>query len=280
MPKLFVHPDLPNYFLPAEEVVAGSSPRSFVPEYEDGKVIYFPNLNTNIDFDFWAGLDTDLYPALKKMPHSPNMSDLSDVEDLAKRLKKREVPTQLIGIICDNMVKIYNLLLPIYSKVFSDYEFERTNVVWRLNTIMAENLHLDTPADPSPHHFARMFVNLDNQPRIWQTSWPIDHVEGIMKGKVPSDIIRDSSANDLWAYLNKSVFGKSSKEWWDNQPRHVAFFAPGDVWIVDSRQISHQIFYGRRAVSIDFFIDPSKMLHPERYYLSIAERFRAENALA
>ena len=49
---------------------------------------------------------------------------------------------------------------------------------------------------------------------------------------------------------------------------------PGDVWIVDSRQIAHQIFYGRRALSIDFSVKRESMENPDRHYLSFVDRFR------
>ena len=75
--------------------------------------------------------------------------------------------------------------------------------------------------------------------------------------------------------MSFTLFGDSPKKWWDTQPRHVAYFAPGDIWIVDSRQIAHQIFYGRRALSIDFSVPKSAMLDPSRHYLSFVDQFRA-----
>lgn len=278
VPNLFVNPNLPNYFMSADEVVVGSKPRSYVKEYESAKVITFPNLKLDIDFDFWASLDAEQFPALKKFGHSPDLSNLTNMTQAVSKAQSKGVPDDLIGTMCKEMSKFYATLLPVYQSIFSDYEFHKTNVVWRLNTIRTENMHLDCYANPSPYHFARMFVNLDTQPRIWQTSWPYEDVVKLARGKVPADVLETATANDLWYYINKSVFGKSSREWWDDQPRHVAYFDPGDVWIVDSRQVSHQIFYGRRAASIDFFIKPEKMLDPGKYYLSIADRFREENA--
>ncbi|WP_165448722.1 Kdo hydroxylase family protein [Rhizobium ruizarguesonis] len=267
---------MPNYFISADEVREGMTPRSYVKEYEDAKVIVFPNLRPAVDFDFWASLDTDKYPGLKKLPHSPDLTDLSNMNDAAKKMKARDVPEELVPKLCAEMSRIYQAVIPAYQAIFGEYQFMKSSVVWRLNTIMAENLHLDTPADLSPHHFARMFVNLDTQPRIWQTSWTAADVSEILKGKMPSEAL-EAPANVLWMKMNLSTFGKNSSEFWDEQPRHVAFFDPGDVWIVDSRQVAHQIFYGRRAVSIDFFVDPAKMLNPTKHYVAIAEKFRAEN---
>jgi len=92
-------------------------------------------------------------------------------------------------------------------------------------------------------------------------------------------MLKTAKASELWIHLNRLVFGGSTSVWWDEQPRHVAYFEPGDVWAVDSRQIAHQIFYGRRAVSIDFFVDKESMGDPNRHYLSMVENFRARELL-
>jgi hypothetical protein len=39
-------------------------------------------------------------------------------------------------------------------------------------------------------------------------------------------------------------------------PRHLVLFEPGDVWLTDGRQVTHQVLYGRRVVS-SLFIAPS-----------------------
>ncbi len=234
-------------------------------------------MKLDIDFNFWANLDTEKYPGLKKLPHSPNLTDFSNMSAASEKFRSRGIPDEIAPTLLSEMSKIYSVVIPAYLSVFQEYTFDRTSVVWRLNTIMAENMHFDTPADPMLVHFARMFVNLDSQPRIWQTSWPISHAVEMMRGKVDQNLLQSLSANDLWAHINKSVFGKNSKQFWDEQPRHVIFFDPGDVWVVDSRQISHQIFYGRRALSIDFFTDPTKMKNPSKFYLEIAEQFRRDN---
>lgn len=96
-------------------------------------------------------------------------------------------------------------------------------------------------------------------------------------GKISPRELDGLSRGEVWSKLNAYFFGKNSREWWDDQPRHIAFFAPGDVWAVDSRQVAHQIFYGRRALSIDFAVPKQLMKNPSLHYLDIAERFRAAN---
>ena len=279
MPKLYLNPNLPDYFLPAPEVTSAATARSYVDEFEDAKVIYFPSLKPKIDHDFWAGLDTDKYPGLKKfgIDLSPSFDNLDQHH---RCLREQGIAEPLADRIRDQMQTIYDALIPIYQAVFGGYSFGRRKVMWRLNTIMAENMHVDTYKNEVEDHFARMFVNLDSQPRIWHTSWRIQDMMDQAKGRIPAEQLEGLSRGKVWAKLNAAFFGQNSREWWDDQPRHIAFFDPGDIWVVDSRQVAHQIFYGRRALSIDFYVAKEAMKDPDRHYLAIADRFRTENRLA
>lgn len=279
MPKLFLNPNLPDYFLSAPEVTSAADARSYVDEYEGAKVIYFPNLRAAIDHSFWADLEADKHPALKKfgIVLSP---DHDGVEQHRRQLIAHGLDKALTKTMCDQIQAIYNLLIPVYCAIFSDYSFNRQKVVWRLNTIRAENMHVDTYKSEVEHHFARMFINLDTQPRIWHTSWTIQDMVRQAKGRIPQEELEGLTRGQVWSKLNATFFGKNSREWWDGQPRHIAFFEPGDVWVVDSRQVAHQIFYGRRALSIDFSVPKEHMKNPQVQYLEIAKGFREENRLA
>lgn len=277
MADLFINPNLPDYYVSAPEVTSAGNARSYVPEFEAGKVVSFPNLKVDVDFDFWAALETKTHPGLRKFGGLVQDDNNLTVKLHRESLQQRGVPERTIDALCDQFQAIYATMLPVYRAVFEGYKFQKKKVVWRLNTLMNENMHLDVYAEESPEHFARMFINLDNQPRIWQTSWTIDDLIVRLKGKIPEQALKEKSRADLWKELSFALFGPSPQEWWDEQPRHVAYFEPGDVWIVDSRQVAHQIFYGRRALSIDFSVARETMQDPSRYYLEFVDRFRAEN---
>jgi hypothetical protein len=277
---LFINPNLPNYFVSAPEVRSATTARSYVPEFEAGKVVTFPNLKADIDHEFWAALDTNKYPALRKFGGSLQDDDRVTIKLHRESLSERGLDGPLIETLCQQFEAIYGALLPAYRAIFREYAFDKRKVVWRLNTLMNENMHLDVYSEERDEHFARMFINLDNQPRIWQTSWTVDDLMHKLKGRIPRDDLLQKNRADLWKDLSFSLFGPSPQEWWDDQPRHVAYFAPGDIWIVDSRQVSHQIFYGRRALSIDFSVKRESMKDDSRHYLSFVDRFRTENTFA
>jgi hypothetical protein len=278
MATLFRNPNLDDYFVEVAGVTSRTPPGAIRPvtePYEDGKVLTFPDLRFDIDHDFWAGLPADGFPKLKKLSSSAAPGDFDDDRRLDRSLQEAALPPAMEADLRREIRRIYEQVLPVYEALFGDYVFTRRQVVWRLNTIRNENLHVDTYRELFPDHFARLFINLDNQPRIWQTSYSIQEIAARFAKEASPEILREGDGSAIFLELNRAAFGAGTREWWDGRPRHVAYFDPGDVWAVDSRQRAHQIFYGRRAVSIDFFVDPKSMKHPERQYLALAERFRA-----
>lgn len=282
MPTLFVNPKLPDYFTSEPQVTSAHTARSYVGDYESAKVTVFPSLANGIDHEFWAGLDTDRYPELKKFSPilQPGIEPSEERRQIVKALTKREVDKDTADAVAGNFQALMAHLIPAYRAIFADYAFDRWKIMLRLNTIMAENMHVDTYKTENEQHFARMFVNLDTQPRIWHTSWRICDMVEQARGTIPPEQLEGLSRGEVWSRLNAHFFGQNSREWWDEQPRHIAFFAPGDVWVVDSRQVAHQIFYGRRALSIDFSVPKQLMKDPSLHYLEIAERFRTDNRTA
>jgi len=267
MPHVLKHPALPDYFL------TSAGDRNHVADYEGGAVVVLPNQAAAIDTAFWSALPIDDFAALKKFKTAFGLDAPPPRDRLHADLLAVVEQDDLAARMTDKIIELYDALMPLYRTVFAGYRFPKTRAIFRLNTIMAENVHFDTYREPLPHHFARMFVNLDDRPRIWHTSWPIREAMARYGDLVAPETL-SADANSLWNELSWRIFGKSSKQCWDSEPRHIAFFDPGDVWIVDSRQVAHQIFYGRRAVSIDFEVDIASMHDPSTYYLTLAEEFR------
>ncbi len=277
MAVIYKHPKLTDYF--RKYGVTTSTPRAEIPSiirpYEGAQVLQFADLDFDIDHDFWAELKTDDLARLKKLSSSPSPGDPSHDPVLDRRLEEAGVDGGLKRKLRREITRLYDRALPIYEALFSGYRFTRRQVVWRLNTVRNENMHVDTYVEDFNDHFARLFINLDNQPRIWMTSWTLEEMYAHYGEQLPREMLYASDPGAIHKAINTACFGGRSTVWWDKQPRHVAYFDPGDVWAVDSRQVAHQIFYGRRAVSIDFFVDKDSMQKPKRHYLAAAARFRS-----
>jgi hypothetical protein len=277
LPIVFKHPELSDPFAKISIVRKGSPPSeipSIVRPYEAGRVLHFPNLRFDIDHDFWAALPTESFRKLKKLSSSPATDDYGRDPLLDRRLDDAQTPADLKKRLKKEIRRFYEQALPVYEALFAGYAFTRRQVVWRLNTIRNENLHIDTYDTEIPDHFARLFINLDNQPRVWMTSYGVEELFERFGERIEREVLERGTPGQIRIALNEAAFGGKSTIWWDGQPRHVAYFDPGEVWAVDSRQLSHQIFYGRRAVSIDFFVDPESMHKPKRHYLRMANAYR------
>lgn len=276
MATIFKNPYLSDYFVDVDDIgikTPLAAIPSFVPQYEAAKVLYFSGMRPEIDFDFWASLDTENNPGFKKLTYRVDADPNGDQVDRA--LERIGGPPDLAGQLTANIQSLLGQVMPIYHRIFGDYEFSMKRSVWRIQTIYNENLHFDTYAEKEfPDHFARMFINLDNQPRIWYTSFTADEAFERFGKALSTEVIESPSDAWYWHRFSTSVFGKNSRDWWDGQPRHIIYFDPGDVWVVDSRQVAHQIFYGRRAVSIDFVVPRKSMLDSSRHYLTLASRQR------
>lgn len=265
MASIFRHPLLPDYFEEVPEVRVGAPAASIVRQYESPKVLLFPNLKLDIDVDLWASLETDEAQIFKKLMLKGDPPRVASVDpSIDPQREKIEGAT----------ARIFEQVMPIYRDLFAPYSFIARQTVCRLNNIKNMAMHIDSYAQDLPTHHARMFINLDSQPRIWHTSWRIQDVFERLADSISSDELANMSDTDLWNALRYRNFGSNPREWWDNQPRHVIFLDPGDVWIVDSRQVAHQIFYGRRCLTIDFTVDRASMLDPQRHYLGLVQDFR------
>ncbi len=276
MATIFKNPNLPDYFVAAEGVRRGTpldQVRSFVPEYENSKVIYFPNLKLDIDFEFWANVPSDQFPSMKKLVCRVDNEQQADL--IERSLKKANGPPELNEPLRKNMRTLFEQVMPFYYRIFGGYRFSEKRAIWRLNTTLNENMHIDTYKEEYPDHFSRMFINLDNQPRIWMTSYTADEIQKRFGPKVARKKVETITDNRYWRELTIAAFG-GLERWYDNEPRHVIYFDPGDIWIVDSRLVSHQIFYGRRAISIDFSVERASMLDSSKHYLALAKKYRSD----
>ena len=213
MPVIYKNPKLSDYFSKVVHLRADTPPHdvpSIIKPFEAGRVISFPNLKFDIDFDFWSSLPTESYRGLKKLSSSPSAGDPSRDAVLDRRLADADIPVDIERRLKREIRKFYAEALPIYEAMFSGYRFTRRQVVWRLNTIRNENLHIDTYPTDFEDHFARLFINLDDQPRIWMTSYTVEEMFDRFGGVLTQEMLEKGSAGEVRAALNEAVFGGRS----------------------------------------------------------------------
>lgn len=284
------HPDVADYIV--EMSLPEIKARGGVADlFEQGQLVLIKDYRLDFDFGALAALskstetiaDRDMRKKLKKLT-APNFFE---GEPPKERDGKLIFPDPLRQAIYDTLCRgdrnvferasnalrhSHEQALRIFDTCFPHYEPFRFIPSVRLTRTLFENLHWDNHSIDDDFHQARIFANLDSRPRIWSIShrfveWMRDHYRehdlGRFAGKDPNLLIN---------YVAGDVLGGTQNTWMDNQPRHRVAFDPGEVWVGESRLISHQIFYGEAAMVYMWFVKVASMANPENRFNRQVER--------
>lgn len=157
-------------------------------------------------------------------------------------------------------------ILRIFQVCFPGYQPFRFIPSIRLTQTFFENLHWDNHSIDDDFHQARIFANLDSRPRIWHISHHSDdfirqiyeeHNLARFAGKDP---------NELLEFIHKELLGGTQQTWMESLPKHKVAFDPGEVWVGESRLISHQIYYGEAAMVFMWFMQTGDMASPDHRF--------------
>ena len=278
------HPEVQDYFVTLS--LAEIDARGGVADnFEEGQLILVKDYR--LDFDFGAlealeklpdaGEDRDLQKKLKKLTSPYFFKGDPPVERDGRLLFADPVRQAIFDMMCRGDRAIFDRaasalrsaheeVTRIFGICFPHYKPFRFIPSVRLTQTLFENLHWDNHSIDDDFHQARIFANLDCRPRIWNVShrfpdWVRANYEahdlGRFAGKDP---------NLLIDYVTGNVLGGTQNTWKDSQPRHHVAFEPGEVWLGESRLISHQIFYGDSAMVYMWFVDAASMANPENRF--------------
>lgn len=163
----------------------------------------------------------------------------------------------------------------IFSLCFPGYRPFRFIPSIRLTQTFFENLHWDNHSIDDDFHQARIFANLDSRPRIWHIS---HHCDDFIRQIYEShDLSRFAGRdpNDMLEFVHAEILGGTRDTWKESLPKHKVAFEPGEVWIGESRLISHQIYYGEAASVFMWFVHKDSMADPaNRFNERIAQVHR------
>ena len=278
------HPDVEDYI--TEMSLEDISARGGIADlFEEGELIILKDYRLQFDFE-----------ALSEMEKS--IEDVTQPE-MRRRLKKLVAPNffegeppkkrwgklafadplrqEIYGRICRGdrglfdrassaLKTAHEEALRLFALCFPGYEAFRFIPSLRLTRTLFENLHWDNHQIDDDFHQARLFINLDQRPRIWNVGRRLPdwmqryykrHDLGRFAGKDP---------NLLIDYVTSNVLGGTKSVWMDSEPRHRIAFDPGEVWLGESRLISHQIVYGESAMVYMWFVGLNTMANRENRF--------------
>jgi len=278
------HPAVEDYF--TELSLAEVAERGGVADiFEEGRVVLLKNYRLDLDFGALAALsksteavsDPVLRKKLKKMTAPLFFEGDPPVRKGGRLLFRDPVRQAVFDVICNGdedtferaaraLESAHGEVLRLFDICFPAYDSFRLVPSIRLTRTLFENLHWDNHSIEDDFHQARIFANLDTRPRIWHVGhrfpdWIRMHYDeydlGRFAGKDP---------NLLIDFVTGEVLGGTRKTWMDNEPRHRIAFDPGEVWLGESRLISHQIYYGEAAMVYMWFVNAASMADAENRF--------------
>jgi hypothetical protein len=288
------HPEIEDYFV--ELTLGEIQTRGGVADiFEEGRLILLKDYRLDFDFDALARLsksidqveDRNIRRTLKKLTAPYFFEGEAPVEQNGRLIFADPVRQAIYDVLCrgdrdtferaSNALKLaHEEILRIFGISFPGYDAFRFIPSVRLTRTLFENLHWDNHSIDDDFHQARIFSNLDNRPRIWNvsrrfTAWMrtfyVEHDLARFAGKDP---------NLMLDYVNGEVLGGTTKTWMDNEPRHRIAFDPGEVWLGESRIISHQIYYGESALVYMWFVRAATMADPDNRFNVRVEQVHRE----
>jgi hypothetical protein len=242
-------------------------PEAMTTAYEAGKVLLFAkgiDLGlTDNDFRFINEIDppepdrkgakkAKLRALLAEIPDDYKQHILGAIVRSPKQARRLQ---ELVVSVTEKMQAYVQTWFPGYRIVNAD------GATWRFTRTEAESMHYDSYGTATDElHHVRLFVNLDNQPRLWGVSYPVSDILSQYCEQLRPAF--NMHPNLLNAQLNKLLP-------WDELPRHYVAFPPGSAWLVNSQIVAHEIIYGRKMVAYTFDIDPTSMQNPERNFVNV-----------
>lgn len=288
------HPDVEDYLL--EMSLLDIRARGGVADLvEEGKMVLITDYRLDLDLAIFATLsktldaiDDPLVRRQLKKLEAPMFFDGAKPRGWGNRLRFDDPVRQaLFDVMCRGDRDVFNRAstalrqahdqaLRLFETCFAGYDPYRLVPSVRLTQTLFENLHWDDHSIDDDFHQARIFANLDTRPRIWHVSHPIAAMMRLCYDEHDLARFAGKDPNEMLFYINGTILGGFDKPWLDDQPRHRIAFDPGEVWLGESRLISHQIYYGEAALVYMWFMRAGSMADPDRRFNLQVERVHAE----
>jgi hypothetical protein len=275
MTQVFINPEVVDYFVEYDfrEVRSDDSRvrDSIIEDFANEKIILLRNLNLDADFVFLQNVTFYQKWKWKKLA-------LSNFEAIPAK-QRRQVP-EIVAFVqdvfagdwgkfdyfLDQATFVNTQIRSAVDTIFAKYSFAQRHIIWRFTETRVENLHFDVDRNCDNLELIRLYINLDDIPRIWYTSGTFTETAHEWYNKLELTRFRGQSHDKLLKELTTRVFGDWHMRGKDKVPRHMVLFEPGDVWLSDGRLVSHQVIYGRRVVSTLFAADVNNVPDPNRTF--------------
>jgi hypothetical protein len=284
MTQIYLHPSIADHFVEYDYSAINRSPadgsandlrRAVIKDYIDEKVILLRNVRIDADYELLRSTSFPQQWQYKKFPALPFEADIrkAGIGKSAPRLgglpsqkPHRESITKFCQDVFngdwsryfafqDTFLAVNDATRDVVNQIFRGYSFRKQSLVWRLAETRVENLHFDNDRDCDVTESVRLYVNIDDVPRMWHTTHTLSTLARRYYKELNLANHAGKPSEHLLNDLSVRLFGNWQLRGREQFPRHMILFEPFDVWLVDGRTVPHQVIYGRRVVSSFFLAD-------------------------
>lgn len=264
--KITRHPDVRDYFRFVDAPAAThrdhlGSPDDVVDAYEDGRVVLFESFKPDVDLRWIRSLDfppTDHHGAKKAKPKAVLVP--LEKSTYVKHVLSHFFPGDLKSArrYQEEYRRLTAQVRQFVRYTFPGYKVtDDTGNTWRFTPTENEDLHYDSYGyTESEDHAVRLFLNLDDRPRVWNVSHRAQDFIADRGIDLKLKALSQLHPNLFNGALNAKVLPQAQL------PCHRVEFAPGALWLVNSQVVAHQVVYGRKMAAHTYNVDPASMRDP------------------
>lgn len=264
-PAVSVNPSVATHLEVHDRSLDSVGEEVIVDQYENGEVLAFSSLNLPLTPTDWKFIEEiDALPSddliVKKAKQKHLMAKINPSTFVGGHVLNFWFPNhpQRAAQFQPIMEKVNQYLRDCVKRLFFRYDIVDEHITWRFTPNDGEPIHFDSYAGhDTDSQYVRLFVNMDNRPRIWGVSHHAD-----VAIRMYPDIAKRYAKEHPNA-LNNSLTLMLP---WKDIPKHYAMFAPGNCWLVNSQLVSHEIIYGRKLIACAFEVAPSSMRDPSKNF--------------
>jgi hypothetical protein len=267
MTQLYLHPAIEDYFVEYHFDEVRRSPadggpddlrRKIMEDYVGEKCILLRGVKVDYDRAFVANIPFPPTWFYKKMPSRVIEAN----KPIAKSAAKQDICRDLFGGDEGRFAKleaevraVNSALRTALGEILRHHKVTADDITWRHTETRVENLHFDIDKDAGEFESVRLYLNMDDIPRLWHMSHPLSQLLGAYYEELDLAQTKAEPLERLLQILSLRLFGNWASRGREQFPRHMVLFEPGDIWICDGRTLPHQVVYGRRVASSFYRLD-------------------------
>lgn len=279
MAEIKLNPKVANYIVEIDWTAVGANGgptrEDIVRHYEGGDLVLLNNVPLGVDYDFLNRVVVPDHEGSRKLSHK------SFLYPKLWNGNQRRLLYETFGLnlmtywrFRSEVQRLNARVAELTREIFPAYRFLKEQFSWRFlpTDLGVHPLHIDAFGSNEDLQYVRFFVNLDRQPRVWKVSHRLEEVAEQAYEREGWSRHADMPANEFCAVASRHCSDQPAPDC------HEVSFLQGDVWLCDTRKVSHGVVSGQRLLATHFWVDPHSMQDPAKRLNQVVEDIHLRHA--